>query len=295
MRVSQNQLIGNLADYINKQQNLYIESQKRLSTGVRINKPSDDPLGAQMVNSFNTLDVKDEQFSRNIDRARGFLDRTESSIIAASDVLSSLRDKAVQLSNETYNESDREYAVEQINIALDQLLKIANEQHEGVYIFGGTEDNQPPFDQLTYQYNGNNSVKSVEISHTLLIDTNITGSDLFTDTNNGDVDVFQSLIDFRDALQNNDTQGIMTSITNFNNGLEQFSENRSIVGLQIQKLEITEEMNILHQEITTKQRVDIEETDIAKESTTLMKIQQILEANYALTGKTQNLSLLKYL
>ncbi|MBN2693960.1 flagellar hook-associated protein FlgL [bacterium] len=295
MRVSQNQLIGNLADYINKQQSLYLDSQKKLSTGKRINEPSDDPLGAQMVNSFNTLDAKDEQFSRNIDRAMGFLDATESAIIAASDVLSSLRDKATQLANDTYNETDRDQAVEQINIALDQLLKIANEQHEGVYIFGGTVDNQPPFDSLTFQYNGNNTIKSVEISNTLFVDTNIAGSDLFTDTNNGTVDVFQSLIDFRDALQNNDTQGIMTSITNFDNSLEQFSENRTIVGLQIQKLEITEQMNILHQEITTQQRVEVEETDIAKESSILMKVQQILEANYALTGKTQNLSLLNYL
>jgi len=175
------------------------------------------------------------------------------------------------------------------------MLSIANAKNNGRYLFAGTTDNIEPFDTTTYAYTGNNDVREVDIYENLRIDQNITGSDVFTNTNNGTIDIFQTLTDFRTALQNNDGSAIQQSLTDLEDSREQLSKARTIIGHNINKLGITQEILMVNQSINTNMRVDLEDVDIAKESTDLAKFQQILEANYAMVGKTQNLSLLKYL
>jgi len=295
MRVSQNQFIGSLVDKINEQQQKYLSTQERLSTTKKLNHLYDDPIGAERISLLTTIDTNYEQFIENVERTTGFMQQSEEAIKSSMDLIAQMRELATQMANDTYNAEDRTTASGQVTIVLDQLVKLANTDYDGLYVFAGTQDRIPPFDTTTFQYNGNDTVKNVEIHDDLMIDVNIPGSDVFTDTNNGTVDIFQSLIDFRTALQNNDTAAIATSLTTLQNSFEQLSQNRSIIGFNVQKLEITTQIITEKNEINTETRVNIEDADMTKETTNLAKIQQTLEANYALTGRTQNLSLLKYL
>lgn len=295
MRVSQNLFIGGLIDKINQSQDNYLATQERLSTGKKVNKASDNPISAQRIVDLNTLDDNFEQFRSSAKRSESFLEHTESAIDSASELMNYMRDLATQLSNETYNEQDRIDAAPSVDEVLDQILQLGNSQYDGMYLFGGTLDQTPPFDTTNYGYLGNNDIKEVEIFTQERITINLPGSDIFTDTNNGSEDIFQHLQDFKTALENNDTASIMGAITDFENSLDQLSQSRSITGFSLQKITMTRTTLESKQQINTETRVDIEDADIALESVNLSKIQQTLQANYTLTGRTESLSLLNYL
>jgi hypothetical protein len=46
---------------------------EQIVSGRRVNKPSDDPLGALRIGVLETQKTKVEQFDRNLDRGRAFL------------------------------------------------------------------------------------------------------------------------------------------------------------------------------------------------------------------------------
>ena len=295
MRISQQMLVGNLTNRIHGNQDSYLSSQEKLSTGKKINRASDNPVSAEILMKITTKDSDYEQLNENIRYSKDLLDSVESQLSRGITVLQSMRELATRMANDTVSEKDRDDAVAAVNQALEEMLSIANTKHNGRYIFSGTTDNIEPFDQVNYQYNGNNDIREVDIYDNLRIDQNIPGSDVFTNTNNGTVNIFESLTNFRTALENNDGDNIQHALTTLEDSREQLSRARTIIGHNNNKLEITTEILSVSQSINTSARADIEDVDIAKETTNLSKYQQILEANYALVGKTQNLSLLKYL
>jgi flagellar hook-associated protein 3 FlgL len=295
MRISQQMIIGNLTNRIHSGQDNYLSSQEKLSTGKQINRPSDNPISAEMIMEITTKDKDYEQLQENIRYSSDLLDSSEAQISRGISVLQSMRELATTMANDSVNEQDRTDAISAVNQALEEMLSIANSKENGRYLFSGTTDNIEAFDPITYQYNGNNDIREVDIYENLRIDQNIPGSDLFTDTNNGTINVFQALTDFKTALQNNDGDNIQHALTTLEDSREQFSKARTIIGHSNKKLEITQEILSVNQSINTTARADLEDVDIAKESSNLSKYQQILEANYALVGKTQNLSILKYL
>ncbi len=295
MRISQNLFIGGLIDQINQQQNRYTETQERLSTHKKVNRPSDDPISAERIVQLNTLDHNFEQFRTTSKRSEAFLEHTEAAIDGSINLINQMRDLATQLSNESYCAEDRLEAAPKVDEVLDQMLQLANSNYDGIYIFGGTLDQTPPFDETNYNYLGNDGIKEVEIFTQERLTINLPGSDVFTDTNHGKEDIFQHLQDFKTALENNDTAGIMGSLTTFENSLKQLSKSRSIVGFSLQKITMTRSVLESKQQINTEHRVDIEDADIARELSNLTKIEQTLQANYALTGRTKNLTLLNYL
>ena len=295
MRISQQMLIGNLTNRIHSNQDSYLSSQEKLSTGKKVNRASDNPISAEKIMKITTKDTDYEQLNENIRYTKDLLDTNEAQVSRGITVLQSMRELATRMANDTVSEEDRNQAISAVDQALEEMLSIANSKHNGKYIFSGTTDNIEPFDSTNYQYNGNNDIREVDIYDNLRIDQNLPGSDVFTNTNNGTVNIFESLTDFRTALQNNDSDNIQHSLTTLEDSREQLSKARTIIGHSNNKLEITMEVLAVNQSINSTARADLEDVDIAKETTNLSKYQQILEANYALVGKTQNLSLLKYL
>lgn len=295
MRISQQMLIGNLTNRIHNNQDSYLSSQEKLSTGKKVNRASDAPISAERIMKITTKDSDYEQLNENIRYTKDLLDSSEAQVSRGITVLQSMRELATRMANDTVSEQDRTDAISAVNQALDEMLSIANSKHNGKYLFSGTTDNIKPFDPTNYQYNGNNDIREVDIYDNLRIDQNMPGSDIFTNTNNGTVNIFESLTDFRTALKNNDGDNIQHALTTLEDSREQLSKARTIIGHNNNKLELTKEVLSVNQSINSNARANLEDVDIAKETTNLSKYQQILEANYTLVGKTQGLSLLKYL
>jgi len=295
MRVSQKMLIGNLTEKIHKNQNQYLSSQEKLSTGRKVNRPSDNPISTEKIMHITKEEYDFEQFEENIRYTKDVYNTMENELSRGVSILESMRELATSMSNDTMSEKDSRDAIASVDEAIDEMLNIANSKHGNVYLFSGTTYNIRPIDENTYQYNGNNEVREVEIYKDLKIAQNIPGSDIFTADNNGQINVFTALEDFKTALANNDSQNIRHALTTLEDSREQLQKNINIIGHYSTKLDITENIITENSLVNSTAKADLEDVDIAEESSNLSKFQQILEANYTLVGKTQNLTLLKYL
>ena len=122
-------------DNILSQQARLNETQLQLSTGKRVNRPSDDPSASTQLLKLSTLKSKTEQFNRNIDAARHQLQLQESVLSSVSNVLQRVRELTVQANNATQSDEGRAAIADEIYNRVDELLQYANTKDPMASIF----------------------------------------------------------------------------------------------------------------------------------------------------------------
>ena len=110
MRVSTEQFSTQSFSAINKNQRGIVELQEQLTTGKRVNKPSDDPAALAQIHGLNQSIETLGQYEKNGDYARSQLERQETQLTSAVELTQRARELAIQFSNGTYNQADRENA-----------------------------------------------------------------------------------------------------------------------------------------------------------------------------------------
>lgn len=145
MRVSEQMIFNNLTNRLRRQSSAILMLQEQVSTGKRINRPSDDPIGQAEIINFDKSLLASDQYLRNIDRLESFVVASEIVIQAVQNQLHRARELAVQGANATNTAVDRTIMAKEVRQIYDQLIALANTSHEGAYIFAGNETNTQPF------------------------------------------------------------------------------------------------------------------------------------------------------
>src|SRR5437764_9886539 len=80
--------------------------QSKITSGSRITKPSDDPIGAARALSFQEGVEQTGQYLNNIDQATSWLNTTDSTLGSVTEMLHRARELAVQAANGTMTPTD---------------------------------------------------------------------------------------------------------------------------------------------------------------------------------------------
>lgn len=123
--------------------------QERLATGKRINRASDDPVGAEMVLNLKTSLKEIEQFQRNTSVANQRLTAADGTLNSYGQILDRLRSLVTQGLNDTTTQQAKDAIATEIVALRERILATANSQYNGEYLFGGTRQNAPPYDPVT--------------------------------------------------------------------------------------------------------------------------------------------------
>ena len=114
---------------------------QQISTGKRINQPSDDPVGASMTLDLRSMLSEIDQYKENIDGANAQLSASESILADMNSLVTKTKELAAQMATETYSaENRRSAATEVLNIS-EELMQLANSQLNGTYLFSGYSTN----------------------------------------------------------------------------------------------------------------------------------------------------------
>jgi len=170
-------------------EDLFLANQ-RLATGKRINKPSDDPLGIQDTLTLRSSIAQIQQFGRNIDNNRLFLNTADASLDSVGLAITRALELAQGTLGATSDAQTRANVALEIQSILDQVIQEANTQVKGQFIFGGTNLLNPPYQAnplgLGAVYSGNGDSLQVEVGPNLTVPITRPGSDVFgTDMNPG--------------------------------------------------------------------------------------------------------------
>jgi flagellar hook-associated protein 3 FlgL len=158
-------------------------ANQRVATGKRINKPSDDPLGMQDTLTLRSSIAQIQQFNRNIDNNRLYLNTADTALDSMGLGITRARELAEANIGATSSAQTRAMAALEIQSILDQAIQEANTQVKGHFIFGGTDILNAPYQAngsgLGAVYSGNSDTLEVEVGSTLTIPITRPGSDVF--------------------------------------------------------------------------------------------------------------------
>ncbi|QEC46819.1 flagellar hook-associated protein 3 [Baekduia soli] len=124
-------------------------TQEQISSGRRVNRPSDDPVAAATERLRNGDLEGIRRSQESVNTATSWLGASETALSSVNDVLSRARELAVQGANGTNNQAARNQIADEI----DQLVKSAkdavNVKVGDAYIFSGTRSDVAPYADAT--------------------------------------------------------------------------------------------------------------------------------------------------
>jgi flagellar hook-associated protein 3 FlgL len=148
-RVGDNAVKSNFTARINAQRSRLSVLQERITTGKRINRPSDDPSGASAVIKLRTSQTEIEQFKRSAAYANQRLTGADDSLSSYETILERVRTLVAQGVSDTSTPEAKNALATEIDALRSRILNIANGKYGDDYLFGGSRQNAPPFDPVT--------------------------------------------------------------------------------------------------------------------------------------------------
>lgn len=146
MRVTSNMMSATLLNNLNRNSAKMNNTQLQMSTGMKINRPSDDPTGMTYSLRYRQEISSNEQYQRNVDSAVSWLDFNDKVLSEVDDITQRLRELTVQASSGTNPQAAHDSIREEVMQLKDQLIDIANSKLNGKYIFNGEMYDQKPYD-----------------------------------------------------------------------------------------------------------------------------------------------------
>lgn len=197
LRVTQtmlsNDMLRNLRTSYSKMQEL----QDQLSTGRRINRPSEDPMGTAQSMYFRTKIFEVETFQRNTNEAVNWMEMTDQALSKGNSVLMRIKELMVQASSDSWGTHSREAIAQELEQLKEHLGDVANTKLNDRYIFAGKETDKPPYQNGAYVGTNPDSIE-VEIIEGSYFAINTNGSEVFSQ-GRGVFNVIDSMIsDLRD-------------------------------------------------------------------------------------------------
>ncbi|MGV2884501.1 flagellar hook-associated protein FlgL [Paenibacillus taichungensis] len=289
------QMLSNLNRNLNRMDNM----SNQISTGRKINKPSDDPVGVTYALRYRAELSSNEQYQTNTDAAVSWLDTTDSNMQQALDVMKRLKELAIQGSNGTLSGSDLEAVNLEVDELKNHLVDIGNTQIRGKYIFNGQT-----YDQMPYQLSGgvtdfadvetDNGGVIYSISQQVTFQINTSGNEFFgsiTDTDN----IFRIIDNLSAALNSEDQAGISQQLENIESRSNKMQAALSEVGARSNRIELVQN-RLLDQNLNfTTLQSKTEDADVASLMIQATSAQTIYEASLKSSAQIMQPSLMDFM
>lgn len=177
-RVTQNLLYNNVLSNLNRNLQDLIETQTQLSSGKRISKPSDDPVGVSSAIRLRSRLSETEQLLSNIDSGNTQLNLTDAALDDMSSIIIRAQELAIAQANTTADDNSRTAVAEELNALINQMVDILNTRVGNRYIFAGHDSLKEPFAQYSngVQYGGDSGSLDIEIESGTTLGISVPGS-----------------------------------------------------------------------------------------------------------------------
>ncbi len=275
-------------------------AQRQLTTGLRINSVSDAPDQIAPLMSVRAQLSHMQQIDSNLGRVKTETDSSESALENAT----KLMDNALTLGAEgqpgTMSADSRAQIAGQIGGILQQMVAISGTNVEGRYVFSGDSDQAAPYSlDLTQTnpvsaYGGADSTRQIQLPDGSMLSVSLTAQQIF-DSPDPTQNVFNSLNALRNALLNNDQDGINDAIGNIRSSSTYLNTQLAFYGTAQNRIDgaVNDAKNFETQLQT--QISGIEDADPAQAITDLQQATVQQQAALASQSKMPRTSLFDYL
>lgn len=280
-------------------------AQEQMTTGRRINRPSDDPSGTATAMRARSEIADQQQYQRNGQDGLARLSVIDSTLQAMSNQIQKAYTLALQGANTGSNGSTSEGALAtEVDQIQQDLLGSANTTYLGRPIFGGTTTNATAYvkDPTTglVHYNGDAGQVTRRVGADTDVRVDMSGVEVFGPTSPagsttpGD-SVFDHLSALSTALTHSDDAGIQAAIGNLQRDMAQISTAAADEGARYNQISTANDTASATVLSLQKTQSDVEDVDIAQATISVATQQTAYQAALAATSKTMQPSLLDFL
>jgi len=160
LRITNKVMQNNALTNINRNKELQDNLTTQLSTGKKVNRPSEDPVVSIRALRLRSDVNQVSQFSKkNVPDANSWLELTESSISTTISVVKDMVEKCEKGSNDTLTTSDRQIIIDSLKELRNEVYATGDADYAGRYIFTGYRTDTP----LTFPENTNQTFSITEL------------------------------------------------------------------------------------------------------------------------------------
>ncbi|MZH02403.1 MAG: flagellar hook-associated protein 3 [Nitrospinae bacterium] len=178
--------VTNQAQQANSLQNIFritqdlFKAQQEIASGKRITRPSDDPAGIRDSLLLRTSVSQSNQYVRNIENNRIYIQATDSALEAVDINLIRAKELAVSELGGLATAETRGFAANELDQIISQAFESANIKVKNQFIFSGTEFRTEPFGQSSSGavYFGNSERFEISVGSGTNADFTLPGSEV---------------------------------------------------------------------------------------------------------------------
>ena len=280
-------------------------TQKQISSGFRIQDASDSPSQAADVVGLGTAVSSLEHYLTNLGRVTAETTSADTALSTAITLINRARQLAVQAANSTTTASERQAIAVEVKNIQQQIVGLSNTSVEGRYIFGGDQDQSPPYqydaasargvDKLTTQ----TASRVIQDTSGLTVFSAQTAAVIFDAQDSLGTptagNVFVALQSLVNSLNANDQAGTATALTQLQAGADWLNQQQAGYGAAASRL--TDETNLSNNVLTSlRTRLsEIRDTDVVQAATELSLETTAQSAAFSAQASVPRKSLFDYL
>jgi flagellar hook-associated protein 3 FlgL len=292
MRISTGYQYGAYQSDISRAQSRYFDTQRIVSTGKKLNTVSDDPQGASQVLNLSGLKSAAQQYSKNLDTAKGFLGFTESALDEANQLIKRGYELAVSGANGATSQEGRDAMATEVNQIQQRLVELGNTTGPGgQYIFAGQMTDSKPFNLAgsVLTFNGDANNINVETSPNDTMTVNTPGEQLFRNA-------FNELESLKTNLQGGNLAGLSgVNVKNLQDAQTQFTNARGVVGTKLKTVEQLKDHTTRRIDDFTVGISQIEEVDMTEAIMNYQLAETAYQAALSTVSQASRLSLVDFI
>jgi flagellar hook-associated protein 3 FlgL len=278
-----------------KQRDLAI-AQERLATGLKVNRPSDDPVAYGQGRLATSSIDQYATYLASIDNSRMWVDRTEQALNHMNEILTQATEEGLRAANSFRSESDLDAIASRLEGLLAELVDTMNTKQGNEFVFGGSRTGLAPFGP-----DGLPTANLVDLSGSRLrsigpgapMQINISGDRLFEV--NGNVSIVGSIQNMIDSIRDRDLNAISDSVADAELAREHVAILGTESGSRSRRLTLAETSMREATLLTEAERSRHEDADMIDTAIRLQKAEAGLQAALQVTARSLQTSILDYL
>jgi flagellar hook-associated protein 3 FlgL len=326
-RISENQAQRTLVTYTAENKRRIEKLSRQLSSGLKVERPGDSPESGTVAR-YQQMLQNIENFATTASQTREKLTFQDEITSQAHDIVVRAKEIATQAANDSVNVSGRATLAEEVFQMRDHLVNLANSTFQGRYVFGGLDDDDPPFDAGTYtnpatgaasvryffdNEAGTTTSSTVNLTENVTITVSTPGDQIFGDsiaalerlgralagyetlpsvgTPDGTGAAYTFPTDF--AKQSSAIQGTIDLLESAREG--DILPERVSLGGRMRRIDTAEALLELTRRSAQEALGRIQNADETETAASLASTQNALEASYSVTARVLRLTVLDYL
>jgi flagellar hook-associated protein 3 FlgL len=273
MRVDPN-YVTNLVGSLDQTQVTEQQLTAELSSGVRVNSLSQDPVASgENVLLLNQIQ-RDDSFTQSSSLVTGQLQVADTALGQVVSQLTSAISLAISANNGTLSSSDIKSISNQIAGIRTEITSLANSSYLGQYIFAGGQTSTAPFSTSTTTspaittYSGDEDVNSIQTPNGQSIRLNVPGDQIFAGS--GSNSVFAALNNLvADFASGTSSSSAVTDTEALGTALNYVSQQRVVIDNSLSRLTSASDAVTSEKTQLTVAQTNLMQADVAQIATQL--------------------------